>query len=100
MDVSSIYIEDITTFKEYHGLHVFVNAYIDKTKIPLNLDIGFGDVVYPNIDKIIFPVLLDMEEPKINSYPLATTISEKIEAIVHNGYLNSRYKDFTTFIYL
>lgn len=41
-----------------------------------------------------FPVILDMEPPRVNAYSLETSIAEKLEAIIHNGYLNSRYKDF------
>jgi predicted nucleotidyltransferase component of viral defense system len=41
-----------------------------------------------------FPVILDMEAPKVNAYSLESSIAEKLEAIVKNGFLNSRYKDF------
>ena len=41
-----------------------------------------------------FPVILDMESPRVNAYSLETSIAEKLEAIIHNGYFNSRYKDF------
>ena len=41
-----------------------------------------------------FPVILDMDAPRINAYSLETSIAEKLEALIHNGYLNSRYKDF------
>ncbi len=40
------------------------------------------------------PVILDMEPPKVNAYSLESSIAEKLEAVIHNGYLNSRYKDF------
>ncbi len=51
-------------------------------------------MIYPNAVKMDFPVILDMEPPKVNAYSLETSIAEKLEAIIHNGYLNSRYKDF------
>ena len=41
-----------------------------------------------------FPVILDMDVPRVNVYSLESSIAEKLEAIIHNGYLNSRYKDF------
>lgn len=41
-----------------------------------------------------FPVILDMEPPRVNAYSLESSIAEKLEAIIHNGYLNSRYKDY------
>ncbi len=93
-DVASITVDDITEFKEYHGLHVSAVAYLDRTKIPVGIDIGFGDVIYPDAVKMDFPVILDMEPPRVNAYSLETSIAEKLEAIIHNGYLNSRYKDF------
>lgn len=93
-DIDTITVEDITEFKEYHGLHVSFVGYLDRTKIPIGIDIGFGDVIYPDAVKMDFPVILDMEAPRVNAYSLETLIAEKLEAIIHNGYLNSRYKDF------
>ena len=93
-DVDSITVEDITEFKEYHVFHVSFVGYLDRTKIPISIDIGFGDVIYPEAVKMDFPVILDMESPRVNAYSLETSIAEKLEAIIHNGYFNSRYKDF------
>ncbi len=93
-DLNSIAVENITELKEYHGLHISVVGYLDRTRIPINIDIGFGDVIYPDAVKMDFPVILDMAPPKVNAYSLESCIAEKLEAIIHNGYLNSRYKDF------
>ncbi len=93
-DLDSITAEDITEFKEYHGLHISAVAYLDRTRIPVGIDIGFGDVIYPNTIEMEFPVILDMEAPRVNAYSLESSIAEKLEAIVKNGFLNSRYKDF------
>lgn len=93
-DTDSVTVEDITEFKEYHGLHVSVTAYLDRTKIPIGIDIGFGDVIFPDSVKMDFPVILDMDAPKINAYSVESVVAEKLEAIIHNGFLNSRYKDF------
>ena len=93
-DTESITVEDITELKEYHGLHISAAGYLDRTKIPVGIDIGFGDIIYPDAVKMDFPVILDMEPPKVNAYFLESSIAEKLEAIIHIGYLNSRYKDF------
>lgn len=93
-DLDSISVEDITEFKKYHGLHISAIAYLDRTRIPIGIDIGFGDVIYPDTVEMEFPVILDMEVPKLNAYSLESSIAEKLEAIVKNGFLNSRYKDF------
>ena len=93
-DLDSITAEDIAEFKEYHGLHISAVAYLDRTRIPIGIDIGFGDVIYPDAVEMDFPVILDMEAPRVNAYSLESSIAEKLEAIVKNGFLNSRYKDF------
>lgn len=93
-DLDSVNVENITEFKEYHGLHISAVGYLDRTRIPVGIDIGFGDIVYPNAVKMHFPVILNTEPPKVYAYSLESFIAEKLEAIIHNGYLNSRYKDF------
>lgn len=93
-DLDTISVENITEFKEYHGLHISAVAYLDRTRIPIGIDIGFGDVIYPDAVEMEFPVILDMEAPKVNAYSLESSIAEKLESIVSNGFLNSRYKDF------
>ena len=93
-DPESIVVEDITKFKEYHGLHISTVAYLDRTRIPIGIDIGFGDIIYPDAVEIEFPVVLDMEAPILKAYSLESSIAEKLETIIKNGFLNSRYKDF------
>ena len=93
-DLDTLEVKDITEFKEYHGVNVSIMAYLDRTRVPVSIDIGFGDVVYPDRVKMEFPVLLDMEVPEIYAYSISSVISEKFEAIVSLGDANSRYKDF------
>ena len=40
-DLDSIDVENITELNEYHGLHISVVAYLDRTRIPIGIDIGF-----------------------------------------------------------
>ncbi len=93
-DMDSLKIEKITEFKEYSGVNVSIFAYLDRTKVLISIDIGFSDIIYPNRVLMDFPVILDMNIPKIYAYSLETVIAEKFEAIVSLGYVNSRYKDF------
>ena len=99
-DLCTLEVKNITEFKEYHGVNVSVIAYLDKTKVPISIDIGFGDVVYPSRVKMEFPVLLSMEAPEIYAYSISSVISEKFEAIVSLGDANSRYKDFYDIYFL
>lgn len=93
-DMSTLYVNRITEFKDYHGVNVSIIAYLDKTRINVSIDIGFGDVIYPERVIMDFPVILDDAEPKIFAYSLSSCIAEKFEAIVSLGYDNSRFKDF------
>lgn len=93
-DLNTLEVINITEFKEYHGVNVSIMGYLDRTKVPVSIDIGFGDVVYPERMKMEFPVLLDMEAPEIYAYSIYSVIAEKFEAFVSLGLANGRYKDF------
>lgn len=93
-DINSLNVNSITEFKEYHGVNVSINAYLNRTRIPVSIDIGFSDVVYPDRIEMDFPAILDMDEPRIFAYSVYSVISEKFEAFVSLGLINGRYKDF------
>ena len=90
-------VVDIVFYREKVGIEEtkeILVTYLDRTRIPISIDIGFDDVVYPDRVKMEFPVLLDTEAPEIYVYSITSVISEKFEAIVLLGNANSRYKDF------
>lgn len=93
-DMNSVRVENITEFKEYHGVRITADSYLDKTRIHIGIDIGFGDIVYPDRIKMSYPVLLDNGSPEIYVYSVYSLIAEKMQAIVSLGVINSRYKDF------
>lgn len=93
-DVASLKVINITEFKKYRGVNVSIMSYLDRTRVPVSIDIGFGDIVYPDRTKMKFPVLLDMKVPEVYAYSIYSVIAEKFEAIVSLGLANSRYKDF------
>ena len=93
-DLNTLDVIYITEFKEYHGVKVSILGYLDKTKVPISIDIGFGDIVYPERMKMDFPVLLDMDIPKVYAYSINSVVAEKFEAFVSLGLANSSYKDF------
>ncbi len=93
-DVSTLSVKAISELNKYHGVRVSSVAYLDKTRIPVSIDIGFGDVVYPERVEMDFPVVLSDESPRIYAYSLCSSVAEKFEAIVSLAYDNSRFKDF------
>jgi hypothetical protein len=60
----------------------------------MQIDIGFGDAVYPEPELASFPVLLQMEAPLIRAYPREASIAEKFQAMILLDIRNSRMKDF------
>ena len=93
-DLDTLVVISITEFKKYHGVNVYVMAYLDKTRIPISIDIGFGDIVYPDRVEMDFPVVLSDESPRVYAYSSTSSIAEKFEAIVSLAYDNSRFKDY------
>jgi predicted nucleotidyltransferase component of viral defense system len=93
-DEKSIQVEPIREELEYQGRRVSLLAYLGKARIPLQVDIGFGDAVTPRPEMINFPCLLDFSQPRIKAYSQVSVIAEKFHAMVILGITNSRMKDF------
>jgi hypothetical protein len=79
---------------EYDGVRIKLLAELARARIPMQIDIGFGDAVYPEPELVSFPVLLPMEAPLIRAYPRDASIAEKFHAMVVLDIRNSRMKDF------
>ncbi len=79
---------------DYEGVRVTFVGYLQRSRLPMQVDIGFGDVVSPEPTMSDYPTLLDFEAPILLGYPRETTIAEKFEAMIKLGELNSRMKDF------
>jgi len=87
--------ETIRRGDEYHGVRVRLTARLKRTRIPLQVDVGLGDVVQPRPEDAQLPVLLsDMPSPRLRVYTRYTVVAEKLHAIVEIGYDTSRVKDF------
>ena len=93
-DVAALTAAAIREEVEYGGVRVRTTANIARARIPIQVDIGFGDVVTPAPVEIDYPVLLDAPAPHLRAYPVETVVAEKFEALVTFGIANSRLKDF------
>lgn len=93
-DPDSITAAPIAEEKVYAGVRVTMRAELAGAKIPVQVDIGFGDVVTPAPESVDYPVLLAAPAPKLRAYPVATVIAEKFHAMTVLGLGNTRMKDF------
>jgi predicted nucleotidyltransferase component of viral defense system len=93
-DIDNMTAATIRDDMEYGGIRLRVPAYLERTRIPMVIDIGFGDALAAAPEELAYPTLLDMEAPRIRSYPPATVIAEKFQAMVALGIGNGRMKDY------
>ena len=93
-DIESIQGVLIKEDSLYQGVRVTGFAHLEKAKIGLQVDIGFGDAVTPNARLATIPSFLDSPAPIMKIYPVYTVIAEKFHAMVSLGLFNSRIKDF------
>jgi len=78
----------------YEGIRVFVRGNLGKSRVVLQLDVGFGDVVFPSELDVNYPTILDFPAPTLKGYSQESMIAEKFQAMIKLGELNSRMKDF------
>lgn len=93
-DSDSIVAERITEDADYEGIRIHFRGFLDSAKIHMQVDIGFGDAVFPKPEISDFPVMLDCPAPRILCYTKESAIAEKFKAMVSLGMVNSRMKDF------
>jgi hypothetical protein len=93
-DSNTVKAERITENADYEGLRVTFTARLDRARIPIQIDIGFGDTVTPAPVENDYPTLLPAPGPRLLTYPKETVVAEKFEAMVKLGIANTRMKDF------
>lgn len=91
---ASIEVSRIKEDADYEGVRVRFQAALAKARIPMQIDIGFGDVIVPGPTEVEYPTLLDFPAPILGAYPKKAVIAEKLEAPTKLGLLNSRMKDY------
>jgi hypothetical protein len=94
-DPARIAIDEIRENARYGGLRIKLEGALGNARVPVQLDIGFGDAVVPGPEEAIYPTLLDgLPAPTLRVYPRAVMAAEKVEAIVSLGMANTRLKDY------
>ena len=89
----TVKVSTIRDDQEYSGLRITLNGSLHGARVPIQVDVGFGDVVTPNPEPIRFPTLLEGPAPEMLAYPRYTMVAEKLEALVRLGIASSRMKD-------
>lgn len=90
----SIQMRPIREEQEYGGQRITMMAMLGQARIPVRVDVGFGDAVQPPPVEAEYPVLLSFPGPRLRVYPREAVISEKLHALITLDLTNSRMKDF------
>ncbi len=93
-DTAGLTVSDIREDQIYGGKRLRTVADLAGAKIPITIDIGFGDAITAPAYEIEYGSLLDFESARIRAYSPATVMAEKLQAVVALGLINGRMKDF------
>lgn len=92
-DIESLTAVAIREDQIYGGMRLRTEARLGNTRIPITVDLGFGDALADPQFEIEYGSLLDFPAASIRAYSPATVIAEKFQAVVALGLANSRMKD-------
>lgn len=94
-------MEIITEQNDYHGFRIKLMGIIGRTRTPIFVDLGVGDIIVPESEFIRLETIIDgFQEPEIRSYSMETIVAEKLDAILYLMEASSRMKDFYDLYYL
>jgi hypothetical protein len=93
-DPGSFAGETIREDADYAGVRTEFIGRVDSARVHMQVDIGFGDVMTPGPEKLIYPTILDFPAPTLSGYSRETVVAEKLQALVQLRLLNTRMKDY------
>jgi hypothetical protein len=93
-DPKSMRTSKIKEDADYEGVRIKLEGKLGTAKTPIQIDIGYGDVVVPRPIVIDFPTVIDLPAPRLKTYTKESVIAEKLHAMIFLGNMNSRMKDF------
>jgi hypothetical protein len=94
-DATTIRAAEIRKEAHYARIRVTLLGILDGARCAVQIDVGYGDAITPEPERVTFPVLLDdMAAPVMRAYPAYTVVAEKYQAMVSLGMVNTRLKDY------
>ena len=94
-DPHSVSVEETQIDADYQGIRVKIIALLGRSRIPVQIDIGFSDEIGSSAETVNYPNLLpELKQVRLKSYPKELVAAEKFHAMVRHAELNSRMKDY------
>ena len=92
-DPATIRLAHIRGVQADGAVRARIMGHLDRTRLPLQIDIGVGDLITPEPEEWEYPTLLDLPAPRLWTYPRETVVAEKLHAMVQHDTVNTRVKD-------
>jgi hypothetical protein len=94
-DPATLVVEITQVDADRTGIRATLTGYLDRAKIPIQIDFGFSDEITFEAVVIRFPTLLQgMADLQIKSYPIELVVAEKFHAMQRYADVPSRWKDY------
>jgi predicted nucleotidyltransferase component of viral defense system len=91
----SISIDETQIDADYQGIRAKLTALLGRSRIPVQIDIGFSDELASKAEPAEYPnILPDLQQVHLKSYPKEAVVAEKFHAMIRYAELNSRMKDY------
>jgi len=92
-DTTGVAVTDIRKGQTYGGWRLRTTARLGQARIPITIDLGFGDALGDPDYRMEYRSLLDFGPVTIRACSPATVVAEKFHAVVLLGLLNTRMKN-------
>jgi hypothetical protein len=95
-DPDTVSARTIRDGDDYNGVRVKLVGQLNRARLPIGVDVNFGDPIWPSPVMVSVPRLVDngQEPVAMLGYPLPMVIAEKAVTIVQRGAVNTRWRDF------
>jgi hypothetical protein len=95
-DPQQIAAHTIREDDQYERVRVRLVATLGRSRLPVGIDVNFGDPIWPAPEQITLPRLVQIgQEPlHVLGYPLPMVIAEKTVTALERGTANTRWRDF------
>ena len=95
-DPSVITAHTIREDDNYAGVRVRSIATLGRARIPVGIDVNFGDPIWSAPSAVTIPRLVELgQQPvRILGYPLPMVVAEKTVTAIDRGEANTRWRDF------
>ena len=90
-------METIMDDFDYPGIRIHLEAFLEKLKQPIKIDVSTDDTITPGAIEYKYPLLFEEREICLNTYNIETLLAEKSQTIISRGLANTRMRDFYDF---